>query len=340
MKALLYTAPAAWSVAEVPVPEPGAHDALIRVHACGFCKTDLHIHQGHFFSAFPLIPGHEFAGEVAAVGGAVTRTRVGARVTADNQRQCGVCDACRGGRPLFCQRLEARGVNAPGGFAEYVLVHESRVYPLADNVPLVDGTMAEPIACAVHGMDVIAPRAGDEVLLMGAGPTGLVLAQLLRRQGAATLAVCDLSPRKLALASRLAGAETFLVDPDAPAAHLAALRRRAPRGFDIVIDATGVARVAEQLPALAADGGKVVFYGVCPEEDRIAISPYEIFRRQLTLLGSFAQADTFARATRLLNGGAVQVHEMITHHLPLEAWGDALRMATAGGDQVKVVLTP
>ncbi len=340
MKALLYSAPGVFAITDVPTPRPCGTEVLIRVRACGVCKTDVHIHHGRFISTFPLIPGHEFAGEVAAVGGAVTRVAAGDRVTADNERQCGACNACRRGQPLFCERLYAQGVNAPGGFAEYVLVDERQVYPLADTVSFREGALVEPTACAVHGIDVIAPRAGDEVLQFGAGPTGLILAQLLRRNGAGTLVLADLSPAKLALAARDAGAETVLVQRDNPEAHAQAIRDRCPCGFDIVIDATGVSQVMEALPQYARHGGKVVFYGVAREEERISISPYEIFRRELTLLGSFSQAHTFDRAVRLINAGVITVNEMVTHTFPLDGWGEALRMVTEGRDNIKIVIEP
>jgi D-arabinitol dehydrogenase (NADP+) len=340
MKALVYSAPGQFAVSETPTPQPRATEVLMRVHACGVCKTDLHIHQGHFFSAFPLIPGHEFAGEVAAVGPEVTRVRPGDRVVADNERQCGYCAYCRRGEPLFCENLYAQGVNAPGGFAEYVLVDERQVYPLDEQVSYLEGALAEPTACAVHGLDVIRPRVGDEVLLFGAGPTGLILAQLLRRSGVSRLVVVDLSAKKLDLAARLAGAEIVQPDPVHPTAHLDRLAADMPAGFDIVIDATGVSKVAAGLPQFARYGGKIVFYGVCPENERIEISPYEVFRRELTILGSFSQALTFDRATRLVNGGAVQVKEMVTHTFPLEGWGDALRMVSDGRESVKIVITP
>ena len=205
MKALVYSAPEQFTVTEVPTPEPRGTEVLIRVRACGLCKTDVHIHHGHFFSAFPLIPGHEFAGEVAAVGAEVTGVKVGERVTADNERQCGACYYCRRGEPLFCEHLYAQGVNAPGGFAEYVLVEERQVYHLAEQISFLEGALIEPTACAVHGIDVIRPRAGDEVLQFGAGPTGLILAQLLRDSGAACLLVADLSPLKLEPGGALRG---------------------------------------------------------------------------------------------------------------------------------------
>ena len=340
MKALVYSAPEQFTVTEVPTPEPRGTEVLIRVRACGLCKTDVHIHHGHFFSAFPLIPGHEFAGEVAAVGAEVTGVKVGERVTADNERQCGVCYYCRRGEPLFCEHLYAQGVNAPGGFAEYVLVEERQVYHLTEQISFVEGALIEPTACAVHGIDVIGPRIGDEILQFGAGPTGLILAQLLRDSGAACLLVADLSPRKLELAARYAKAEVVQVRRDNPQAHITTIEALFPRGFDIVVDATGVSRVAESLPRFAKYGAKIVFYGVCPENERIQLSPYDIFRRELTVLGSFSQALTFERATRLVNAGAVKVKELVSHTFPLEGWGEALRMVTEGAEQVKIVIEP
>ena len=340
MKALVYAAPGQFIVADVPTPQPRGVEVLIRVRAAGVCKTDLHIHHGQFLSAFPLIPGHEFAGEVAAVGEAVTSVRVGDRVTADNERQCGACWHCRRGEPLFCERAVLQGVNAPGGFAEYVLVEEEQVYPLADAISFHEGALVEPAACAVHGIDVIAPRVGDEVLQFGAGPTGLILAQLLRHNGASSLLVADLSPAKLALAARDAGAETAQVRRDDPEAHLRAIQARNPRGFDIVVEATGIPRVQEGLAPFARFGGKIVFYGVAPEDARIQISPYEIFRRELKILGSFSQARTFDRAVRLVNARVLQLREMVTHTFPLEGWGDALQMVLEGREHIKIVIEP
>ncbi|MHB9130357.1 MAG: zinc-dependent alcohol dehydrogenase family protein [Armatimonadota bacterium] len=340
MKALVYTAPETFSVTEVPTPQPRGTEVLICVRACGLCKTDVHIHQGKFFSAFPLIPGHEFAGEVAAVGDQVARVQVGDRVVADNERQCGSCYYCRRGEPLFCENLYAQGVNAPGGFAEYVLVEEQQVYPLADDISFDEGALVEPTACAVHGLDVIRPQAGDEVLQFGVGPTGLILAQLLRHGGAATLVAVDLSPAKLALASRWADAIGIQVHPDHPQAYIPELKQRYPHGFDIVVDATGVPPIIQSLPQFAKYGSKVVVYGVAPEEATIQISPYEIFRRELTILGSFSQAHTFERATRLVNSHTVKVKEMVTHTLPLEEWGYALQMVKEGRENIKIVMTP
>ncbi len=238
-------------------------------------------------------------------------------------------------RKFICARRER-----PGRLCRDVLVEERQVYHLAEHISFREGALIEPTACAVHGIDVIRPRAGDDVLQFGAGPTGLILAQLLRHNGAACLLAADLSPVKLELAARYAGAEPVQVRRDDPRAHIAEIEAKFPRGFDIVVDATGVSRVAESLPRFAKYGAKVVFYGVCPEDEHIQISPYEIFRRELTVLGSFSQAHTFARATHLVNAGVVKVKELVSHTFPLEGWGEALAMVTEGAEQVKIVIEP
>jgi len=340
MKALVYSAPGQFAVEDVTIPQPRGVEVLIRARACGLCKTDVHIHHGHFLSAFPLIPGHEFAGEVAAVGEKVEHVKVGDRVVADNERQCSSCHYCRIGKPLFCENAVLQGVNAHGGFAEYVLVEEEQVYPLGDDISFEEGALVEPAACAVHGIDVIEPRVGDEVLQFGAGPTGLILAQLLRHNGAAKLVMADLSPMKLELAARTAGAETVMVDRNNPDAHIRIITDGQPRGFDIVVDATGVPRVQESLPQFAGFGAKIIFYGVAPEEARIQISPYDIFRRELKILGSFSQARTFDRAVRLVNSGVLKLKDMVTHTFPLEGWDDALKMVSEGQENIKIVIAP
>ena len=183
MKAIQYTAPRQFAVVDLPKPEPGPHQVVIRVKACGICKTDLTIHDGSFLAKFPLVNGHEFAGVIDSVGSAVTKWKVGDRVTADNTELCGYCEPCRSDKPLYCENFNSHGCNMPGGFAEYVLINHDKVFALSDKLSFEEATFTEPTACAVHGVDRIAPRFGDSILMFGAGPTGIILAQLLRRAG-------------------------------------------------------------------------------------------------------------------------------------------------------------
>jgi D-arabinitol dehydrogenase (NADP+) len=290
MKAVVYQAPGAFGVVPVPDPQPGEGEVLLRVALAGMCGTDLHIHDGGFFAAFPLTPGHEIVGRVAAAGPGVGLA-AGTLVAADNTVLCGHCPACQRDDPLFCENFYSLGVNGPGAFAEYVLVRAEKCFPTGDLDPRA-AVMTEPVACAVHGMDVLALRPGSSVLLFGAGPSGLVLSQLLVRGGAARLTVAAPTQFKLDLAREFGADATVLLDREHPEAALEQLRRHAPGGFDAVVDATGAARLGGLSLELVRDGGTVLLYGMADEQAAIPVRPYEIFRRQLTIKGSFASSRT------------------------------------------------
>ncbi len=153
MKAVVYDRPGKFEVRQIALSEPGAGEVLLRVLVAGVCGTDLHLHHGEFGPTYPLIPGHEIVGEVVAAGPGVTDVRVGEQVTLDNTASCGRCVECRRARPAHCLHLVAQGVNAPGGFAEFVVTDADRCFNVDDLDPEV-AVLAEPTACVVHGMDV------------------------------------------------------------------------------------------------------------------------------------------------------------------------------------------
>ena len=337
MKAVVYDAPEHFEVTEVPDPVAGPGQVVLRVLVAGVCGTDVHIHHGEFGPTYPLTPGHEIAGEVVEVGPGVTTPRVGQRVTLDNTASCGRCAECRRARPAFCQRLVAQGVNAPGGFAEYVLTDADRCFAVDDLDPEV-AVFAEPLACVVHGLDVLALRPGADVLVVGAGPTGLLLSQLLGRSGAGSLTVAAPSPAKLALAAR-GGADTLLIDRADPQALTRAAGELRPEGFDVVIDATGAVGVLEQTLDLTRTGGTVFVYGMTPEQTRWPVRSYDVFRRELTIKGSFAQQFSFDRSVAALRSGAVDTTGLITDRFPLEGFDRALA-ATSSSATVKAAVVP
>src|SRR3954463_5127977 len=200
MRAVVYDRPEHFEVRELPVPEPGPGEVRLRVVVAGVCGTDLHLHEGEFGPTYPLIPGHEFVGEVVAVGEGVDNDLLGHRVVVDNTASGGRCLECRRARPAYCENLVAQGVNAPGGFAEQVLTDAARCFLVDDLDPEV-AVLTEPVACVVHGLDVLQLPAGASVLLFGAGPTGLVLTSLLRHSGAGELTVAARTRVKLDQAS-------------------------------------------------------------------------------------------------------------------------------------------
>lgn len=338
MKAVVYDRPGDFAIRRVAVPVPADGEVLLRVLVGGVCGTDLHLHDGEFGPIYPLTPGHEFVGEVVGVGTGVVAGTIGRRYVVDNTASCGRCGECRRARPAFCQSLIAQGVNAPGGFAEFVVTSADRCFDIGDLAPEV-AVFAEPVACVLHGLDVLGLRPGSSVLLFGAGPTGLILTQLLARSGAGHLVVAAPTAAKLELA-RAGGADaTVLLDRQRPEAGYTQLRDLAPAGFDVVIDATGAPAVLAQTLALTRTGGTVFVYGMTPETSVWAVSPYDVFRRELTIKGSFAQQFSFDRALGALRTGRVDPRSMISKRFDLDSYGDALA-AVADSSVVKVVIVP
>ena len=337
MKAVVYSAAEEFTIREVPDPVPAEGQVVIRSTLAGMCGTDLHIHAGGFFTEYPLTPGHEITGEVMSWGPGVEGLRRGQRVVVDNASACGYCSQCGRGEPLFCRHFHSLGVNAPGGFAEQVVTRADKCFA-ADDLPPDLAVLAEPLACAVHGMDVLQLRPGADVVMIGSGTTGLLLAQLLIHGGASRLTVAGPSEFKLQLARSFGVDRIVQVSRSDAEGTAATLRDMSPGGYDVVIDATGASSVVQHLPRLAKDNGTVLVYGMCDEEDRVAWSPYEIFRRQLTVKGSFAQVNCFDRSLGMLRSGRIRGDGLITHRFRLDQYGDALAAVRSDPTCLKAVI--
>jgi len=339
MRAVVYDRPEHFEVREVPVPEPGPGEVLLKVLVAGVCGTDLHLHAGEFGPTYPLTPGHEFVGEVVSAGeGAAGTGLVGHRVVVDNTASCGHCVECRRARPAYCENIVAQGVNAPGGFADYVVTDANRCFVVDDLDPEV-AVLTEPTACVVHGLDMLGLAPGADVLLFGAGPTGLVLTSLLTRSGAGRLVVAAPTAAKLELARARGADEVVQIDRGDPSVADRRLRELAPAGFDVVIDATGALAVLGPTLSLTRTGGTVFVYGMTEEAAQWPVAPYDIFRRELTIKGSFAQQFSFDRALTALRTGRVDPAGIITRRFGLDQYAEALA-AVADSSVVKGVIVP
>ena len=229
MKAVVYSAPRDFDVVEVPTPEPGPGEVRVRIKLAGVCGTDLQIHDGTYPAVFPLTPGHEMVGTVEALGDGVTSLEIGERVVVNGTAPCGKCDFCNEGRPLQCTAMSALGINGPGGFAEAMLAPASRCVGIGDLDPAI-AVFAEQAACAIHGMEILDARPGSTALVLGSGPTGLLLAQLLMHSGAARVTVAAPTRFKLEIARQL-GIDEAIEIPREPADALDAPPRATTRGL-------------------------------------------------------------------------------------------------------------
>jgi D-arabinitol dehydrogenase (NADP+) len=339
VKAIVFREGSNWAVEEVETPKPGPGEALLKVIQTGVCGTDEHLLHGGFIAKFPLIPGHEMVGQVVELGAGAEGVSIGDNVVVDNTVLCGECNACREGKDLFCENFGSLGCNMPGGFAEFVVVRASKLYPIGDLSPDV-AVFAEPTACAVHGVDVLDLPPASDVLIFGAGPTGLILSQLLKTAGAARVTVAAPTQSKLDVARDLGANHTVRISREDPAAAVEELRAIAPSGFDAVIEATGSPAVLELAVPLTKTGGTVMVYGVAAADAQASIKPYEIFSRELTIRGSFAQTHCIGRALFALQTGRVRTEGLITSRLGLDEFDRAIHNLHDSSEIKTIIAAP
>lgn len=340
MKAVVYDAPRQYAVKEVATPEAGPGEVRIKVHRVGVCGTDLHIHNGDFNAVFPLIPGHELVGTIHAVGEGVSRFSVGEQVTVNPNVYCGTCDYCLAGRLILCSNMKGLGSNFPGFFAEYAVVAEGLVFSV-DGIDPETAVFTEPAACAMHGLETLQTRPGATALVFGAGPTGLLLAQLVKSGGAASVTVAAPSQFKLDTAKALGIDHTFLIDrADMERNRARLLEASGTDGYDYVIEATGSTDVAAICVPLTRNGGTVLIYGVSRADETVSFHPFDVFRREITIKGSFAEMTSFGAAIRALRSGRVKTEGIITHRFSLDDYGSALDAVAHDRSVHKVVIVP
>jgi D-arabinitol dehydrogenase (NADP+) len=338
MKAVVYDAPRTFSIRDVRTPEPKPGEVRVRVAQTGICGTDLHIHEGNFFAEFPLIPGHELVGPVDALGEGTEGFRLGEQVSVNPNIACGHCDYCRAGRPILCANLKGMGTNWPGSFAEYVTVPAELVFSV-EGIDPDTAVFTEPASCAMHGLETLQARPGSTALVFGAGPMGVLLSQLLARGGASSVTVAGSSSFKLDRVRALGIDEVFLMDRADLAGDALRLMERSG-GYDVVIDATGSAAVSERCVPLTRNGGTVMFYGVTAPDDVVTVHPYDVFRREITIKGSFAEINSFPAAIAAFRTGRARTDGLITHRFKLDDYADALEALRSDRTVHKIVIEP
>lgn len=340
MKAMVFYGPGDLRYEEIPVPAPGPGEALVKIEAALTCGTDVKtLRRGHpvMIPRVPTVFGHELAGRVAAVGRGVKTVREGDRVVAANSAPCGQCPPCRGGRANLCEDL----LFVNGAYGEYIALParlvERNLVPLGPAIPAARAAFAEPLACALGGIERGRVEAGQTVAVFGAGPLGCLLAMAATARKARVLLVGRpgwrlTRVRSLGLGECLDAGET----PDV----VATLRDlTAGRGVDVAVDATGRPEVWEQAIDAVARGGTVVFFGGCAPGTTVRLDTRRAHYEELTLTGAFHHTpELIRRAVELLESEALMPDGLITHRMSLAEVPRALDLM-ARGEALKVLIS-
>ncbi len=318
MEALTFLALQKVKLSELKRPVPAAEEVLVEVAVSGLCHTDLAILKGDYPATFPIVPGHEFSG---TVGSEKHEHLLGVRVSIDPLLPCGKCSACSRGQRNKCLDLNAYGATLNGGFEEFARVSATAVHPIGD-LPFEAAALAEPLGCVLHGLSRIRIEQNARVILFGVGPIGLLILEALQARGAGEIVCVDLHPSRRKKARLLGAAE--VLSPDELGSF------GSYQSFDLAVDATGVVDVTAKLPNYARDGGQVLFFGVCPPTATMALSPFEVYYRELTLIGSFSLNGEIKEALTLLQSGRIRYQEIISHSVNLASLPKLLNQSGSG----------
>ncbi len=345
MEALIFHGARRLEIEDAPAPQPGPDEVLIRVHACGICGSDLSGYVGHSprrNAHIPLIMGHEFSGQVVEVGKDARRDAAeslapGDRVVVQPLIPCGVCPACRAGQTNICPNMAVLGIERAGAFADLVCAPADRVFKLPAQVSDLDATMTETLAVQAHVFRTMAPPLLRTVVVLGAGPQGLLAAQLARLAGASNIIVTDLVAHRLEMARAMGATHTVHSGQEDVVERVKTIT--GGWGAEFIVDTAGAPATRQQGVAALAPGGTLVLIGLGKGDTTLNFLP--VVNRELHVRGSYAYTDDdFLRAVELIAAGQVRVREMI-HLAPLSEGAQFFeRLATQPEHLVKVVLQP
>jgi threonine 3-dehydrogenase len=328
-------------VARVEIPALGPHDVLIKVQAASICGTDLHIYKWDKWAASrirpPLVFGHEFCGEVVAIGELVSRVAPAAFVSVEGHIPDGTCFQCLTGNSHICENLQIVGIDRPGCFAEYVAVPEQNVYALDRSIPLEVAAILDPFGNAVH-TTLAGAVASLSVAVLGAGPIGCCAVAVARAAGASFIAATDVREYRLQLARRM-GADTVI---DSTRDHPVEVVRGATagRGADVVLEMSGHPDAVRQAFKMVRRGGRISLLGIPSQAVALDLAEDVIFKG-VTVQGINGRLiwKTWHQAEALLRSGRVDLRPLITHTLPLREIEEGMRLLESG-NAAKVILKP
>ena len=331
MKALVKAKaePGLW-MQDVPEPEIGPDDVLIRVRKTSICGTDLHIHSWDNWAQatipVPMVVGHEFTGEIAELGANVEGLHVRERVSGEGHITCGHCRNCRAGRREFCHNHKSVGVSRPGAYAEYLALPAQNVFPVPDHISEDVAAVLDPLGNATHtalAFDVV----GEDVLITGAGPIGIMAAAIVRHIGARFVAITDVNDYRLDLAAGMGVDRVVDVGSESLQAVMDDLGM--VEGWDVGLEMSGNEAAFNQLLEAMNHGGRVAILGIPPGDVRLEVN--QVIFKGLTMRGIYGRRifETWYKMSAMLQTGLV-IDPVITHRFPSESFEEAFALVRSG----------
>lgn len=338
MKALYYSDWDVIEITEVPVPLPREGEVQVRVEACGFCGSELETFKTRSTRRTPpLILGHEFAGRIESAGPGVTDFKKGQKVMVNSVISCGNCPPCKRGQTHLCVNRQVFGMNRPGAMAEFVIAPAEYVYPLPDDFPPVDGALIEPLANAVHVVDLLPGKKEPLVVLFGMGPIGLMILQACKVLLKGKIIAIDTKESRLKIAEELGADQLLNPNVNEPGKEISQFT--GGEGADISIDAVGTSSTKISSIDVLRPGGTALWIGLYDNE--LQLDSYEVVLKEKKILGSYsATKDDFIKAAELLYTKQVRGDNWVTLFSMNDAVSAFYRMLNSEGDDCKAVILP
>ncbi|MFB3895634.1 MAG: alcohol dehydrogenase catalytic domain-containing protein [bacterium] len=324
MRAAVYTKKEVIEIKDIPDPKPNADEIVLKVLGCGVCGTDQHIFMGEVpLARPPVVLGHEFVGEIVELGKEVTEFKIGDWICADPLSPCGHCISCQEAKYNHCSNIIINGYHITGGFAPYSKINRKQAYPIAKQLGIKAGIIAEPLACVLHGYDLLSPLAGSDVLILGAGPIALLWTQMLKYTPIRQIVQAEVIEARCKAAKKY-GADIVFNTSDKKVWK--EIKNQFPQGFHYVIDVTGNPDAVAEGMNLIRKYGTFMVFGVSPENGRVPFSPYEMFANEIKIIGAKMPPFTMGRAVSLLESGKIDYNGIVSHVMPMEELAHAFDM--------------
>ncbi|MEN9407433.1 MAG: hypothetical protein RLZZ455_649 [Candidatus Parcubacteria bacterium] len=311
MKALQFFGKQDLRIVELPQPTIAEHEVLMKVKKVGICGTDLHIYNGGTPVTTPLVPGHEFVGDIVAVGSKVTNISVGQRAVSEHVVRCGECSYCLQGKPNLCKTPSVIGLHRQGALAEYIALPAQLVFPLPDELSYDEGVLVEPLSIAVYAVRKAGINVGDRIAVVGQGPIGLLVDFVAKASGG-TLFGFDKHQNRLAFAREQGYIyKDYSIESSQFLEHF---KKDADDGADVVFEVVGSEMSAKLAFDLARPGGKVIILGIFQHD--VMINMMAIVRKELQVMGSWTCVFSFEETMLLMKSQKLSTEKLITHRYP------------------------